>query len=138
MDQFHGHGAFANARGHTFGGAMTNIARYEDARNAGFQIEGVPVHGPSGRPLALQHQVLTGNQVTLLITLDDSSEPIGPGNSARINQQRAGWDRFRVASFIILNGNALAVVSPLYLDDTGAQFHFDILRGPNLVFQVLR
>ena len=38
---------------------MTDIAGYENARNAGLKIERIAIHGPSGRALALKHQVLT-------------------------------------------------------------------------------
>ena len=39
--------------------SLTDIARDEDAWNAGLEVEWIAIRGPSGRAFALQHQVLT-------------------------------------------------------------------------------
>src|SRR5258708_37715472 len=107
---------------------MTDIARYEDARNARFEIERITIYAPSGRALALKHQVLTRNQIALRIALDHPVEPVRAGNGARVNQQRAGRHGFRSASFVVLNADPFTTVHALHRDDTGVEFHFDILR----------
>ena len=58
MNQFDGHGSFADPRSDAFGGAMTDIARYEDARNTRLEIKWIAIGGPSCWAFSLQHQVL--------------------------------------------------------------------------------
>src|SRR6266446_4396928 len=49
MNQFDGHGSFADPRSDPFGGAMTDIARYKDARNTRLEIKWIAIGGPSCR-----------------------------------------------------------------------------------------
>src|SRR5262252_9070845 len=111
MHQFHGHCPFTHARSDAFGGTMTDIPSDENSGNARLKIKGVAVCGPSGGTFAVEHKMLPGNEVTLRISFDDSSEPIGSGNSARINQQRAGRHGFSGAIFVVLDRNLLATIS---------------------------
>lgn len=85
MNEFDRHGAFAHARSDTLGRPVTNIAGYENTRDAGFEIEGIAIRGPSGRTPSFPHQMLAGNQIALRIPLDYSGEPIGAGNGARVD-----------------------------------------------------
>src|SRR5437867_2453284 len=117
---------------------MTDIAGNKDPRNARLEVERIAVGGPSAWALAFEHQVLTGDHVTLRIPLDHSGEPIGAGNSARVNHQRTRVHGFRRARFIVLNGDPLAMLNALHRNDTGVKSYFDILRRGDLVFQVLR
>ena len=50
---------------------MTHITGHEDAGDAGFKIEGIAIDSPTCRALALKHQVLTGNHITLRVAFDD-------------------------------------------------------------------
>src|SRR2546421_2882588 len=119
MDQFHGHGAFAHTGSNPFGRAMAYVAGNEDAGDARLKIKWIAIRSPTGRTLPLEHQMLTGNQITLLITLDNSFEPIGAGHSAGVNEQRTGRDGFGRARFIVLNRDLLATIGAFDADDVG-------------------
>lgn len=85
MDEFDRHGSFAYTRSDTFGRPVTDITSHENARDAGFKIEGIAIRGPSRRTPSFPHQMLAGNQIALRIPLDYSGEPIGAGNGARVD-----------------------------------------------------
>src|SRR2546425_9524170 len=110
MVEFHRHGAFAHSRGDAFSRAMTDVTGNEDSRNAGFEVERIAIRSPSGWALALEHQVLAGNQITLRIPLDHPGEPIRAGNSARVNQQRTGGHRFLRTPFFVLDPDVFITV----------------------------
>src|SRR5437016_14507655 len=110
MYEFDSHCAFAHSGGDAFGRAMTDVTGNEDSRNAGFEVERIAIRSPASWALALEHQVLAGNQVTLRIPLDHPGEPIRAGNSARVNQQRTGGHSFRRARFVVLNRDVFTVV----------------------------
>src|ERR1051325_1972101 len=98
---------------------MTDIAGHEDAWNAGLEVERIAVGSPSGGALAVEYQMLAGDQVPLRITLDDSRQPVCPGNSARVNQQRTGGHAFRRTGVVVLDGGLLAVVHALDAGNAG-------------------
>src|SRR5882762_11014330 len=97
---------------------MAHVSSHEDPGNTCLKVEWIARGAPSSRTLALKHEMLTGNEITLLIALDDSFEPISAGNSAGVNQKRAGGESFGRARFVVLNGDLLATVDAFYGNDT--------------------
>ena len=97
---------------------MPDIAGNKYSWNAGFEIEGIAIRGPPGRAPAISQEMLARYHVTLNITFDDPGEPIGAGNGAGVNQQRAGRYAFPRQGLVVLNGDPLASVRTFHIDHT--------------------
>ena len=122
MHQFHGHGAFADPGGDPFGGAMAHVARHEDARHTGFEVEGIAIRAPAARtPVFLLDQMLPGDDVAEFIALHHPGEPIGAGNRAGIDQQGARRDGLLLARLLVLDDQFFASLRAPHLDDLGVQ-----------------
>src|SRR5438067_1221093 len=102
---------------------MADIAGHENSGNAGFKVEWIPIGRPTRGTLPSSQQMLTGNDVTLGITLDDSAEPIRARNGPGVNEERTRRHGVLDARLVVLNGNFLALAGAFDSDDTRVEVH---------------
>src|SRR3954454_20033838 len=82
------HRTVADRAGHPLGRAVADVARREQAGDAGLEREGVPGERPVGRPLAVGEQVGAGEDVARRVEPDAGVPgPAGAGRSAQAEEE---------------------------------------------------
>ena len=107
---------------------MAHVAGRKDAGHVGFEIEGIAIERPVGRPaIAVARQVGTGDKIAAFIAFDSYFfRPLGVRHAADANEETprrtgpplAGLVVFNGDSaqdFVAINGGHLAVVEHSYL-----------------------
>src|SRR5258707_8461545 len=96
---------------------MPDVPRNKDSWNACLQVERIAICRPPGWPPAFSNKMLTGNEVTFGIPLNDPRQPISSGNCTRINEQCARRNGFLQTRFLVFNGYRFAMVGAFNRDD---------------------
>src|SRR5258708_23959741 len=98
MDKLHRHRPFTDSGSYTFYGAMSNVANCKNARNVGFEQEGIPVEQPSLGALPVANEIRASQQKTTFVPLDDASQPIRTWQCSNKDEHGARWHTFNLSS----------------------------------------
>src|SRR5580692_6615709 len=88
MDELYCNRSFADSGSHSFHRTVPHIAHGEETWNIGLEQEGIPVESPSFGTLAVTNEIGTGQQEATLVSLDQSSQPIGSGQGPDEDEHR--------------------------------------------------
>src|SRR6202034_1201272 len=81
VDEGDRHAAFANAAGNALDGTVTNVARAEDAGDAGFKRKRLAVPGPGGH-------VAASADIPVAIALEGCGQPLSFGDGTDHDEER--------------------------------------------------
>src|SRR5277367_3026705 len=138
MHELDNDGAFANAGGDAFYGAVAHIADDKDAGDIGFEQARITIERPRRGPLAVAHQVRTVENESALVAFDNVAEPLGAGLCADENEEARSRELLARAARLALHGYSGEVRISLDFDDAGLCPELDVGSFFDLFNEVVR
>jgi hypothetical protein len=132
MDRPNRHRALADGPGHTLDGAVPRVAHREYARHAGLERQRLTLQPPS-----LRGNVTPRQDVLAVVALDDVAKPFRARFGTDQDEDRRGSNLLALARPYILQSQGLEAVPSAAIDDSSSQAHTDIVRGLQLLNQVV-
>ena len=138
VDEGDGHSAFADGRGATLDGAVTNVAGGEESGYAGFEVIGSALKRPPGWQSAVGVEVGSGDEVAVFVTTDaDGGGPFGVRLTAETKEEEAGVEGLLLASLIVRESDGAEHEVAVERGDLGVREYFDFWASLDAVDKVL-
>src|ERR1700678_2040293 len=138
MDELNGDRSFTDAGSHPLYRAMPHIAHRKQSGKICFEQIRIPAERPSLRPLAILYQIRAGQDESMLVSLNDVSEPVGSRRSSDKNKHRTRRHAFGLVTVRTKKGDFLKMRFAVRFRDTGVCPYLNIGTFLDLVNEVLR
>src|SRR5580698_799515 len=138
MDELNRNRSFADSRSHSLYGTMPNVAYGEETGNIGLEQEGIPVERPPLGALAVSNEVRPSQQKTAVISLYQTSQPIGSRQGANEDEHGTRWHALQLACVRTKHGNLFQMSFPMRFGQGRMGPHCDVGHFFDLVDQILR
>src|SRR5437879_1089669 len=116
MNELDGDRAFTNTRRYTLHRTAPYITHREYSRHIGFEQTRIAVESPRSGTAAVSDQVRSREDEATLVPLQDTFEPVGPGNCADKDEQSRRGHAIHLTAIAAANGNRLETIFTVYLD----------------------